>query len=439
MAGNPLVAAPSTGVSPYAGAFVLQDGQALAEAIQSGNWVEGGIAALSAGLDAAAAISDPLGTLIANGLGWLIDHLDPLKSWMDDLTGNGAEVAAFAQTWQNIAGRLNESAQLYNSRLADLDGMSGAAVDAYRQFAGDTVDHLNGAATWASAVGTGLKVASELVQAVHDLVVQVLSQLVGSIISMAIEAACTLGLAAPLIIEQVSTRVADLAGEIGSRLTKLLSSFKSLEELLGRLRGVFDDAGSLFKDLLHGEGGEIGRPSTNVGDTPAVGGADDFERLDGLSPEQRQAIIDTPKADRPDPSTYLSSDYIDSHLAQFQNGATKFMNKDSLDLHGIGQRDGTSFVMPSSEIDQMMKETGGDPRAMEQALGLPDGFFDSNIVRVDVQDPGDFGLRMPSGREAGANEFWIPGGHLPSGSSEAVIDGGRVPADRFTVSEDLTK
>lgn len=256
-AGNPLVAAPATSVSPFAGAFVLQGGQALVDAIHSGDWVDGGIAALSAGLDAVAAISDPLGTLIANGLGWLIDHLDPLKSWMDQLTGNAAEVAAFAQTWQNIGSRLHDSAELYRSRQSDLDGMSGATVDAYHAFAGDTVKHLDGAGEWASAVGTGLQVASELVQAVHDLVVQVLSQLVGSIISMAIEAACTLGFALPVIIEQVSTRAADLAEEVGSRLTRLLTSFTSLESILARLRGIFDDTAALFKDMLHGKGGDL--------------------------------------------------------------------------------------------------------------------------------------------------------------------------------------
>lgn len=31
-------------------------------------------------------------------------------------------------------------------------------------------------------------------------------------------------------------------------------------------------------------------------------------------------------------------------------------------------------------------------------------------------------LRMPSGNESGVNELWLPGGKLPNGKLEAVID-----------------
>ena len=68
---NPLEAGSIDTASPFSGAYLIEDGQALVEAIQSGNWVEGGMAAFSGVLDTAAAIIDPIGTLIANGLGWV--------------------------------------------------------------------------------------------------------------------------------------------------------------------------------------------------------------------------------------------------------------------------------------------------------------------------------------------------------------------------------
>jgi hypothetical protein len=58
-----------------------------------------------------------------------------------------------------------------------------------------------------------------------------------------------------------------------------------------------------------------------------------------------------------------------------------------------------------------MQATGGDRRTLEQALGLPDGYFDAEgVVRVDVLDPNSYDLRIPSGNEAGTNDQWIPGG-----------------------------
>lgn len=157
---------------------------------------------------------------------------------------------------------------------------------------------------------------------------------------------------------------------------------------------------------------------------------------DGLTAEKRDEIIAMPKGDRPEPSEYLSSEYIQEHLQKFNDGATRFMPESNLEKYGIAQRDGTSFVMPKHEADAMTAATRGDLRAMENALGLPQGFLDSNkVVRIDIADPEEFNLRIPSGNEAGANEQWIPGGALPSGASEAVVDGGLIPPDHYTVTD----
>ncbi|WP_051441711.1 hypothetical protein [Arthrobacter sp. H14] len=91
--------------------------------------------------------------------------------------------------------------------------------------------------------------------------------------------------------------------------------------------------------------------------------------------------------------------------------------------------------MPKSEVDALIESTGGNPRAMEDALGLPEGFFDNGAVRVDIDSPGDHGLRMPSGNEAGANEQWTPAGQLPTGFSEAVIDGANVDPSGYDISK----
>lgn len=65
-------------------------------------------------------------------------------------------------------------------------------------------------------------------------------------------------------------------------------------------------------------------------------------------------------------------------------------------------------------------------------LGLPEGFLESDkLVRIDIATPGELGLRIPSGNEAGASEFWLPGGKLPEGNFEAIIDAGEISADRI--------
>lgn len=161
-----------------------------------------------------------------------------------------------------------------------------------------------------------------------------------------------------------------------------------------------------------------------------------FDSSGQISNELRDQIVSIEKGERPDPATYLPHEYIQQHLEQFDKGVARFMTDENLDSFGIGQRDGTSFVMPKSEADALMNATRGNPRAMEDALGLPEGFLDKNkIVRVDIEDPRSYDLRMPSGNEAGANSQWIPGGRLPGGESEAIIDGGRVPREDYRISD----
>jgi hypothetical protein len=127
---NALVAAPVDTATPFSGAGLLDSGSQLAAAIESGDWVEGGMAAFSAAADTIATVSDPLGSLIAAGLGWLIDHFEPLKGWFNDLTGDAGEVQAFAQTWVNIQKQLQQSGDELTRILGDVDELAGEAMDA---------------------------------------------------------------------------------------------------------------------------------------------------------------------------------------------------------------------------------------------------------------------------------------------------------------------
>ncbi|WP_244160357.1 DUF6861 domain-containing protein [Pseudomonas graminis] len=143
-------------------------------------------------------------------------------------------------------------------------------------------------------------------------------------------------------------------------------------------------------------------------------------------------VLAIPQGSRPDPSVYLTPEYMEYHLAQFKNGASRVMPVRNFEKYGIGQTDGTSFIMPHHEVDEIFAKAAGDKRILEQKLGLPEGFLEKDkIVRIDIPSPNELGLRIPSGNEAGANEFWLPGGKLPAGNLEAVIDAGKISGDRL--------
>ena len=156
-----------------------------------------------------------------------------------------------------------------------------------------------------------------------------------------------------------------------------------------------------------------------------------WDAYDGpLSREQFDEILDRPKGDRPSPNEYLDQDFIDAHLELFDEGAVRFTSQDAIDRFGSAGPD-SGFVLPKSEYDRLLAETGGDLMALEDALGLDPGFLSNGDTVAAVIDPADLdNLRIPSGNEGGANDQWIPGGFTSGGVPEAVVDLSEAP---FTV------
>ena len=153
---------------------------------------------------------------------------------------------------------------------------------------------------------------------------------------------------------------------------------------------------------------------------------------EGVDEKKISEILSTPKGSRPDPTTYLSKEYIDSHLSHFQDGVTKIKSKAPVDTEGVGL--GT-FVMPKSVADDVIAQADGEVSKLEKLLGLNLGDLGTNPVRVDIPNPQN--IRIPSGNEAGAwPGYWTPGGYTkPGGVMEAVID--PVPKTEYIVTEDI--
>ncbi len=139
-------------------------------------------------------------------------------------------------------------------------------------------------------------------------------------------------------------------------------------------------------------------------------------------------ILSTPKGQRPDPSTYLSQDYIKAHLLEFEGGVTKVMPQAPTGTVGPM---GGGFVMSKTRADELIKLAGGDRAKLEELLGFDKGYLGKDPVRVDIESPS--GLRMPTGNELGANTHWEPGGYTSGGIKEAVVD--PAPKGTYIVNE----
>ena len=262
-------------MGPWAGAGLVESVADLATAVGDGAWLDVALGGVGVVADTVAAVSDPLGELLGAGLGWLMEHLDPLDAWLDDLTGDPALVGAFAATWQGLGERLGGAGDELDRVVGvDLEDMSGDAVAAYRVRATQLSGVCRGLGRGAGAVATGLGLATTVVQVVHDVVRDALAQVVGAAISWATELVCTVGLATPWIIEQVTTRVASLAAGVGAKVTATIASAHALRDLLGQLTGAL---GALSHGLHTATTlGPTGHLHHTIGETAGASTVDDL-------------------------------------------------------------------------------------------------------------------------------------------------------------------
>ncbi|MFE3177726.1 DUF6531 domain-containing protein [Amycolatopsis sp. NPDC059090] len=250
---NPLVA-PVKETSAMAGVPLLEDATGLKDAIESKNWAAVAIGAVGTALDVLTAVMDPFGAIFAAGVGWLMEHVGPLKQALDALTGNADEISSQAETWTNVAKELEAvSADLGDLVKKDLENWQGEAADSYRKRAADTSALIASAQKGSEGAASGVKTAGEIVAAVRSLVRDTIADLVGHLISWALQVLLTAGIGMAWVGPQVAAAVAKTASKITQITTRLVKAFKALIPLLKKAGTLFEDAGKALKGLKGGK------------------------------------------------------------------------------------------------------------------------------------------------------------------------------------------
>jgi uncharacterized protein YukE len=272
---NPLIATGTDApVDPWSGVWIAQDIETLCEGVKNGSWIEGTLGAVSAGLDALALISDPIGALLQYGVAWIIDHVKPLSEALDWLAGDPGQISAHAQTWRNVAGALNNrAADLERAVRWDLSEWTGDAADAYRSRVAQQHSAVTGMAQGAQTLATITAAAGMLVSGVRMMVRDAIATLVSRLITYAVEELASVGFATPLVVEQVSTLCASWAAKISKWLRDLIGSLGKLRGIAGKVGELVEKLQALLGRLGHGgrdgdvvlqTGGELRRPRGDI-------------------------------------------------------------------------------------------------------------------------------------------------------------------------------
>ncbi|WP_231131773.1 hypothetical protein [Providencia stuartii] len=194
-------------------------------------------------------------------------------------------------------------------------------------------------------------------------------------------------------------------------LGKLSKAFKTTEKVVSPEIAIKNPSSKLPSNPRSQSSSDVWKPN------------DSKLYVDGvLSDVKSKEIVNIPHGQRPDPSTYMTKSEIDAHLAKFDDGAVRFTSKNSYNKFNTAGPDG-GFVMPAAEFDKVMVEAKGNLSVVEKKLGLDKGYLsNSDTMAVYIKKEDFKGLKVPSGNEPGANQYWTPGGKTSGGVSEAVMD-----------------
>ena len=211
---------------------------------------------------------------------------------------------------------------------------------------------------------------------------------------------------------------------------------------------IADDIGDFYDDIYRGcydepfnpiEEGAILDPDdiVEIADVPEGGKYSSFGEMsleDGILYDDFWKQVKTGEArwgERPNADMLYSREYINNHIEKFREGGSYLISRDiyeawvedSIMNPKLG-RPNELFITTASEIDKALILSDGDLAVLEKVLGFDNGTFSKHggVVRIDISNPLDYEIRLPSGNEYGANRHFVSGGKTDGGTLEAVIN-----------------
>lgn len=239
---------------------------AVCAPLASGSWIPGGASAFRM------PFADP-GGQAAQIVGWALEYVAPLNTWLDQLVGDEGQVSQFSGTWRRVARDLGDVESDLTASDSRLDLLEGRTARALRKRYDEIREQVRDAGEWVTAVSAGLDLAAEIVTAVHDAIVGALSELAAIIVDLfgltwnpfqKFEHLVSLHDHAMRFIEIIATLIERMFTAFG-RLVQLLvaliplivDGLVELRILLGQLLQAVSPAFGPLSGLLGGAGADL--------------------------------------------------------------------------------------------------------------------------------------------------------------------------------------
>ena len=239
--------------------------------------VDTALQAASSAVDAATSVVGSMTSPIQAGVSFAtrlaLEYVYPLNKWMNELTGDSAQVNGIGMSWQSVSESLSSIAdELESSGQSAMAEMSGESVSAYLMRQGQVVNATRGVAGTSAKFGNAVATVATLVKKVHDLICAVVSELVGIAADAAWKAPLTLGYALWEALKEIASRAVQWASEIKNILTMVENAFNAIKAMVDMIGTAMSNLTSSIrevgKDCVDPGGGCCGGSDSSSSNTP---------------------------------------------------------------------------------------------------------------------------------------------------------------------------
>lgn len=239
---NPLIAQPQSGPQWFSGIGAIEGLDGLVQGLDSGNWIETGLGLAGTGLETAAAVWDPIGTLLRWAASWVMEHLEPLRKMLDKLGGNPPVIEAYAGTWTNVSQAMASTADdIESAVIRDLVSWEGDSATAYRTEVADKVTALREASKLCATSGRQASMVAMLVGAVRTMVRDAIAALVAWLVKTVGLTVLTGPFGMTEAVRTALTEINRVTSEVTETIAKLTRSLGNLKGMLPQLTQTFDE------------------------------------------------------------------------------------------------------------------------------------------------------------------------------------------------------
>ncbi|CAM4186411.1 WXG100 family type VII secretion target [Kibdelosporangium persicum] len=197
------------------------------------------VASVTVGLDVLGMVLDPLGTVFAAGVGWLIEHIGFLREPLDLLMGDPDAIKANAALLQMEAVKFKQYAAEHDEALAKVASWTGEAAEKFRKSMRDLSEEIqsygeivSGASDTTVNMGVG-------VAATRAVVRDIIATLIGGLVAGALVA-----LAAAFF-----TFGASIAGFIATAIGLAASTAAKIAKMISNVTGMISRNSKRLADL----------------------------------------------------------------------------------------------------------------------------------------------------------------------------------------------